>query len=357
MAEQKVDQTNELLMVGGAVIALVVGFYWFFSVQIKTIYLTLKLWEIEFIMLFYATDNLVKIREFIASTSPAQVTIQEVVFIGKHIGMIANVPFMLLFAYLAYSIWKKNPMQKFRRTLTMQTLKESEQKIWPYIAPMVHVDLMKEPFDKGPYAMALRPYDFAVKYKLLLDETNVNSLDKVRAEKLLQSQLGKLWTGFDKLKIYEQALLVIFAAQACGDKKGATNAINQIALSAAQVGIKKMPDFSSIKPLIKYLDDPTVQQQISRHAYVYTILAQMLQLARSTGVLPSSYIVWLKTRDRTLWYVLNCVGRQVSYIEVAGIFGHWKAEQIARHKLEAPYVSKAIEGLERALSEVKIVVK
>lgn len=357
MAEQKVDQTNEILIVGGAIIALLVGFYWFFSVQIKTVYLTLKLWEIDFIMLFYSTNQLAQIREFIASTAPAQVTITDVVFIGKQIGMIANIPFTILFVYLAYTIWKRNPMQKFRRILTMQTLKESEQKIWPYIAPMVHVDLMKEPFDKGPYAMALRPYDFSVKYKLLLDETNVNSLDKVRAEKLLQSQLGKLWTSFDKMKKYEQALLVIFAAQACGDKKGAQNAINQIAISAAQVGIKKMPDFSSIKPLLKYLDDPKVQQQISKHAYVYTILAQMLEMARTTGVLPSSYIVWLKTRDRTLWYILNCVGRQVSFIEVAGIFGHWKAEQIAKHKLEAPYVATAIDGLERALTEVKVVVK
>lgn len=357
MAEQKVDQTNELLIVGGAIIALVVAFYWFFSVQIKTVYLTLKLWELEFIMLFYATNGLAEIKTFIENTSPAQVTIKEVVFIGKQIGMIANIPFTILFGYLAYSIWKKNPMQKFRRVLSMQTLKESEQKIWPYIAPMVHVDLMKEPFDKGPYAMAYRPYDYSVKHKLLLDETNVNSLDKVRAEKLLQSQLGKLWTSFDKLKKYEQALLAIFAAQACGDKKGALNAINQIAVSAAQVGIKKLPDFSSIKPLLKYLDDPKVQLQISRHAYVYTILAQMLEQARTTGVLPSSYIVWLKTRDRTLWYVLNCVGRQVSYIEVAGIFGHWKAEQIAKHKLEAPYVLKAVDGLERALSEVKVVIK
>lgn len=357
MAEQKVDQTNEILIVGGAIVALVAGFYWFFSVQIKTIYLTLKLWEVDFIMLFYSTNQLAQIREFIASTAPAQVSIKEVVFIGKEIGMIANIPFMILFLYLVYNMWKKNPMQKFRRILTMQTLKESEQKIWPYISPMVHVDLMKEPFDKGPYSMGLRPYDFAVKYKLLLDETSVNSLDKVRAEKLLQSQLGKLWTSFDKLKKYEQALLVIFAAQACGDKKGAQNAINQIALSAAEVGIKKMPDFSSTKPLLKYLDDPKVQQQISRHAYVYTVLAQMLETARSTGVLPSSYIVWLKTRDRTLWYTLNCVGRQVAFIEVAGIFGHWKAEQIAKHKIETPYVAKAIDGLEKALLEVKIVAK
>lgn len=357
MAEQKVDQTNELLIVAGAIIAIIVGIYWFFSTEIKTVYLTLKLWELEFITLFYTNDNLAVIKHYIENTPPSQVTINDVSLIGSKVGIIANIPFMVLFGYLSYNIWKRNPVQKFRRILTMQTLKESEQKIWPYIAPMVHVDLMKEPFDKGPYAMALRPYDFAVKYKLLLDETNVNSLDKIRAEKLFQSQLGKLWTSFDKLKKYEQALLVIFAAQACGDKKGASKAINEIAVSAAQVGIKKMPDFSSIKPLLKYLDDPKVQQQISKHAYVYTVLAQLLEMARTTGVLPSSYIVWLKTRDRTLWYVLNCVGRQVSFIEVAGIFGHWKAEQIAKHKLEAPFVAKAVDGLERALIEVKVVVK
>lgn len=357
MAEQKVDQTNELLIVGGAIIAIVVGFYWFFSVEIKTIYLTLKLWQLEFIMLFYATDQLAVIKDFIANTYPGQVTIKEVVFIGKQIGMIANLPFALLFGYFTYNIWKKNPMQKFRRVLNMQSLKESEQVIWPYIAPMIKVNLIAEPFDKGPYAMAYRPYDYAVKHKLLLDETNVNSLDKVRAEKLLQSQLGKLWTGFDTMKKHEQALLAIFAAQACGDKKGAINAINQIAISSAQVGIKKNPDFSSIKPLLKYLDDPNVQLQMSRHAYIYTVLAQMLEMARKTGVLPSSYITWLKTRDRALWFFLNCVGRQVSFIEVAGIFGHWKAEQTARHKLEAPYVLKALDGLERALTEVKVAIK
>ena len=357
MAEQKVDQTNEALILGGAILAIVIGVYWFFQVPIKTAYLTLKMWELEFITLFYANDQLLQLKEIIATTSPAQMTIKDVVAIGKAVGYIANIPFILLFGYLSYTIWKKNPVQKFRRVLTMQTLKESEQKIWPYIAPMVHVDLMKEPFDKGPYAMALRPYDFAVKYKLLLDETNVNSLDKIRAEKLLQSQLGKLWNGFDKLKKYEQALLVIFAAQACGDKKGAINAINQIAISSAALGAKKMPDFSSIKPLLKYLDDPKVQQQISKHAYVYTVLASMLEMARTTGVLPSSYIIWLKPRDRVLWYVLNCVGRQVAFIEVAGIFGHWKTEQVAKHKVESPYVVRAVEGLERALSEVKVVVK
>ena len=83
-------------------------------------------------------------------------------------------------------------------------------------------------------------------------------------------------------------------------------------------------------------------------------MSQMLEYARGTGVFPPSYFIWLKPRDRTLWYALNCVGRQVAFVEVAGIFGHWKAEQIAAHKIDTPYVAKAVDGLERALSEVKL---
>ena len=93
---------------------------------------------------------------------------------------------------------------------------------------------------------------------------------------------------------------------------------------------------------------------MNKHAYVYTVMAQMMVFARGTGVFPPSYIIWLKPRDRVLWYVLNCVGRQVAFVEVAGIFGHWKAEQVANHKLEAPFVSKAVAGLEKALAEVKV---
>jgi intracellular multiplication protein IcmP len=320
------------------------------------VYLTIKLWELKIITLFYPSTTFVQYIDLIEKTPLKEWTLKDMTVVGRSVGLIANLPIIAVLGFFAHKIWKNNPMQKFRRILTMQTLKESEQKIWPYIAPVVNIDLMKEPFDKGPYAMALRPYDFAVKHKLLLDERNVNSLDKVRSEKLFVSQLGKLYGGFSRLKSHEQALLAVFAAQACGDKKGAMAAITAMALSAAE-NHKKMPDFSTIKPLLKYIDDPRVQKVISRHAYVYTVLAAMLEFARTTGVLPPPYIIWLKPRDRSLWYILDCVGRQVAFVEVAGIFGHWKAEQTALHKLESPFVSKAVDGLERALGEVKIVVE
>jgi intracellular multiplication protein IcmP len=361
--QQQKDQSSDILWLLFGIVAIVAIVLFFFGRQLAFYYLTLKLYELKLITLIWPSQyhkNLVNLIE----TTPIRVwQLSQVMAVGHVVGMIINIPIVAALGYFAYKVYKKNPLQKFRRVLTMQTLKESEQKIWPYIAPMVDVNLMKEPFDEGPFAMAHRPYDYAVEKKLLEDVKNVNSMDKIRAEKCLISQLGKLWGGFDKMQKHEQALFAIFAAHGCGDKKGAMDAINQIAQSVAVTAKsisdpkkkhKKMPDFSSVKPLLKYCDDPRVKAIVAQHAYVYTILPSMLEFARSTGVCPPSYFIWLRPRDRVLWLMLNCVGRQVAFVEVAGIFGHWKAEQIAKHKLEAPYVAKAVDGLERALGEVKI---
>lgn len=355
MADQKTDTSSDIMWMLFAIVGIAVIIGYFFGHQLIQLYLTLKLFQLKLITLIYPNETFLQYIKLIEETPIKQWTMKEVFFIGKKVGFFVNIPIIAGVGYLAYKVWDKNPLQKFKRVLNMNTLKQSEQRIWPYIAPMVNVDLMKEAFDKGPYAMALRPYDFAVKYHLLMEEKNVNSLDRKKAEKLFISQLGKPYSGFDRMKKHEQALFAIFAAHGCGDKKGAMAAINAIAVSAAEKGIKKMPDFSSAKPLFKYVEDPRVQEVAKKHAYVYTLLAQMVEFARGTGVFPPSYFIWLKPRDRVLWYTLNCVGRQVAFVEVAGIFGHWKAEQIAKHKLDAPFVSKAVDGLERALGEVKVV--
>ena len=354
MAEQRAnDSSDDLFLILAVVVIGTMAIYYFFGQQIRSFYLNIKLYELKLITLIYPKQTFLELIAYIENTPLKNWTIRDMGIVGKTVGYVVNVPIIIGLAFYTYKIWDRNPMQKFRRVLTMQTLKESEQKIWPYIAPVVNVNLMEEPFDKGPYSMALRPYDFSVKHKLLQNDKDVTSLDRVRSEKLFVSQLGKLWGGYGRLQPHEKALLAIFAAQACGQKKAALEAVNAIAISAAS-DQKRMPDFSSVKNLVKYIDDPKVQEIINKHAYVYTVMAQMLEFARSTGVLPTPYIVWLKPKDRTLWYVLNCVGRQVSFVEVAGIFGHWKAEQIAKHKLESPYVIKAVDGLEKALSEVKV---
>lgn len=356
MSEQNKDSSNDVMWLLFVIVAVAGIVYFFFGNEIVKAYLTLKLWEIKIIYAIYPTEDAAYAIQVMQEKPINSWKIGEVMTMGNYVSRLANIPFLIILGYLTYVVWKKNPMQRFKRILSMQSLKESEQNLWPYIAPVVGIDLMKEPFDSGPYAMAIRPYDYAVKKNLLEDPRNITSMNRVKAEKLFISQLDKLWGGFNRLRKHEQALFIIMAAHGCGDKKGAMEAIGAIAKSAA-LNPKKMPDFSSVRPLLKYADDPRVQEVVNRHAYVYTVLAQMMEFARGTGVFPPSYIIWLRPRDRTLWYVLNCVGRQVSFVEVAGIFGHWKAEQIARHKLEAPFVSKAVDGLEKALTEVKLAVK
>lgn len=356
MSDQQKDSSGDIMWLLFAIVAIAVIVYWLFGHEIIRGYLTLKLWELKIVNVIYHTDDNDYLINLLQTRPINKWMIKEVITVGGFVGKLANIPLIALIVFLSYQVWSKNPLAKFKRVLNMQTLKESEQRLWPYIAPMVNVDLMKESFEEGPYMMALRPYDFAVRHKLLKDEKNVASMDKVKAEKLFISQLGKLWGGFNSLRPHEQALFLIMIAHGCGDKKGAMHAVNTIAQSAAATNnIKKMPDFSSVKPLLKYLEDPRVIELMNKHAYVYTVLAQGMQFARGTGVFPPSYIIWLRTRDRALWYVLNCVGRAVAFVEVAGIFGHWKAEQVAKHKIEAPFVQKAVDGLELALGEVKIV--
>ncbi len=354
MAEPQKDSSSDSLIVIVFFVLIVVGIMFLFGDFLKNTYLTLKLIQLKLTALIAPIDPIFNAIKFVENNKPSDIDFNLMKEIGYRASWLFNIPMMAGLGYFGYKVWKRNPLNKFKRVLSMQTLKESEQRLWPYISPMVNVQLIKEPFNKGPYAMALTPYDFAVKYHLLQEEKNVDSLDVKKAEKLFISQLGKPFYGFSKLRSHEKALLAIFAANGLGDKDGAMKAINEIAKSAALVGIKKMPDFSSAKPLYKYCEDPKVLEIMSKHAYVYTLMAQMLEFARTTGVFAPPYFIWLKPRDRTLWYTLNCVGRQVAFVEVAGIFGHWRAEQIAGHKLDAPYVKKAVDGLERALSEVKV---
>jgi len=354
MSEQRRDSSDDFIWIIAVIVIAFLLFQHFFGTQIKIFYLTIKLIQMKLITLVYPDEFFYEAIDFIERSNPKNITKEQVIAIGSKVGWFINIPLMILLGYWGYKVYSKNPSNKFKRVLSMQTLRESEQKLWPYIAPVVNIDLMKEPFDSGPYAMAMRPYDYAVKYHLLQEEKNVNSLDREKAEKLFISQLGKPFSGFDKLRKHEKALIAIFAAHGLGDKKGAMEAVNAIAVSAAKIGINQMPDFSSVSPLYKYCQDPKVLEVFNKHAYVYTLMAQMLEFARKTGVFPPSYFIWLKPRDRILWYTLNCVGRQVAFVEVAGIFGHWKAEQIANHKLDVPYVIKAVDGLEKALAEVKI---
>jgi len=82
-------------------------------------------------------------------------------------------------------------------------------------------------------------------------------------------------------------------------------------------------------------------------------MATLLELARTDGVLATAEFLWLKPIDRPLWYMLNSVGRQTAFPEIAGVFAHWVAEKRLDRPLKVPMVEEAVKALEMAMKEIK----
>ena len=89
----------------------------------------------------------------------------------------------------------------------------------------------------------------------------------------------------------------------------------------------------------------------SRHAYVSTLLASLLEAAREGGVLATAEFIWLKPLNRKLWYLLNSVGRQTAVIEAAGPFSHWLAEKRVKRALKVPMIKTAVDALEESIAD------
>ena len=353
MAQQN-ESGNEGMIIGIGALVVLFGGWYLFGKQLTTAYLFWK--KAEMLMLewtgipfLFPEKWSAKVLAFapIFQKNPADIKIAELQALGAGIGYFTSWYFAAALGFVGWKILQRNPLSKFRRSFKMKTLAESEQRLWPAITPVVKLDLVEESIEKGPWAMAKRPLDFSRHYKLL-DEGN--KLNRERAEKLFAAQLGKLWEGPEKLPANLRALFAIFAAQACGDLEEAKKGLDT--LSRTMVSGK--PDYSFVPGMLKkYGSHEKVAEICSKHAYVYTVMASLLEAARGFGVLASAQFIWLRPTNRLMWYTLNGVGRRVAFCEVGGIYAHWISEKVAEHAIERPYVIKAVDGLERALYDVK----
>lgn len=353
---QQHDNSNDSLLYAVAIAVVVVAIWWFFGKYISAAYIMSK--KMEYYVLKYTfipelfttqwTARILPVEPFLLEPSKEALTFGRLGQVGSAVGYFSRWYYVAILGFIGYRILLKNPLQKFRRSHSMKTLVESEQRLWPAIAPVAKLNLVKQDIDKGPWAMSRKPLDFARYYKLL-DEGNV--LNRDRSEKLFAMQLGKLWEGTGKLPPYARALFACFAAQACGEIAEAKVGLDKLSIAMSQ----EKTDYVWVSAMLaKYEKDERVQRVIKSHAYVYTVMASMLKAAREFGVMQSPQFIWLRPKNRHLWYTLNGVGRRVAFAEIAGIYAHWIAEEVAGHPIERPYVSKAVDGLTRALLEVII---
>jgi intracellular multiplication protein IcmP len=365
------DNSSAMLWIVAMVFATLGGVWYAFKNQIIAFYLTVKLYEVYFLShltqrlhldtYYYYFEQLRSVILF-ARNNPTSITFNDLLNLGTGVGNWLRIPFVVLMFIMAILVYVSNTAHVFRRIYSMRDLAKLEKMNWPQISPVLELDLIKTDIDAGPWAMAMTPMQFCKRYKLLeevrpqrregMTRKEWDRIDVVlkrgEANKLFAMQLGPLWRGIDKIPPYSKALFAVFAARANADTAAAVKLLRQLNLSNPTA-----LNMAGVDELIKkHENTKIVQKVLHSHAYVLTIMASMLAIAREDGVQASADFLWLKPVDRRLWYTLNTVGRQTPFIEVAGIFAHWIAEKEAARRLIVPMVEEATKAVEIALKEV-----
>lgn len=345
-----------------ALIFAIVGFLWIWGHEyIVAGVFAIKRVEVAVIQFF--VDQLTPTKIYLDSTvSYRDVTFAQMATVVADVAYYFRLPAAIATVLLALLLLAKNPISQFCRTYDMRSLLQAEVENWPQEMPVLNLNLVKTPLGEGPWAAAMNPMTFAKKNKLLkinqvVDERSllkkthleVNVL-RDRAARVFANQMGQPWAGVSKLNAHTKALFAIFVAKLCHDGTSAQQLLRQISFSVKD-GVLNFAGANEL--LAKHADNKTVKKIIRQHHYVLTVMASLLQAARSDGVLPTVDFLWLKPLDRSLWFMLNSVGRQTAVAETAGPFAHWLAEKELGQRIKSPMIEEAINALDIALKEIE----
>ena len=333
----------------------------FFHTQIVAFLLQIKFFEARLISFVLPTTA--QLASSIKQLHPAEVAFTQLLDVSREVGSYLRYPIIFLLLVLAVVIYFSHINLQFKKFYSMDSLAEAERKNWPQISPVIKLDLVKQDIDKGPWAMALSPMQFAKKYRLLQEEKAVPamtmaakishqitvSVKREAAHHVFVLQCGEYWQGVDYLTPATKALFAVFSARINQDREGALKLLLQIAESSTTGRL----NFSGVDVLLeKHKNNKLVHRVVHSHAYVLTVMASLLVLARKEGVLATADFLWLKPKDRLLWFMLNSVGHQTAFAEVSGPFAHWNVECIMGRRLMVPMVEEAVNGLEAAIKDI-----
>lgn len=327
----------------------------------------INLWQAKLVALFVNSPELQDDIYLMQTLDPTSIEWAQFLQLLSSVGDYIRYPIGAILLLLGLWLYKKNLVNRFCRAHTMNTLRKQEQFNWPAIMPVVPQDLTELDLSEGPWAMALTPYEFAKKHRLLKKEDVLRdstgtpglemtaSVKKADAKRVFTLQLGPYWEGFERCPPHVSALAAVFLARIKRDRPSATLILETLDKSFILGG---KPNFAIARPILKkYQNSPDIQEIIEKHAYLLTVMASLVEAARLDGVVPTSEFLWLKTIDRRLWYMLNSVGRQTPFAEVGGPFAHWRAEKSLGRRSLMPMIDEATKALEIAIKEIKLTPK
>lgn len=344
--EQGVAGDFGAILMGAVLIMLAIYMFWRYQHE-NVVALSIMIREPMVALVGLISDHAAMVAGKLQRVDPAEMEFPAYKGMMIETGGMVRWVYMPLIMGAVFYVFLNSFSSRFRKRHSMTTLVRQEKKIWPEISPVANLDLVADDPFKGKWAVSMSEREFARQYALIKSD---GSIDRDAATKIFSTQLGPIWTGEKNLEPHVRALFAAFCMRIGGDQKGALANLRKVASGFGET--PPNPDYSWVDEAIqKHGENELVKKTISRHAYVFTVMATLLQLARLDGVLASPMWIWLKPLDRKLFYALNCVGRYADFVEIAGLTAHWKMEKKLGMKVPFPCVDEAINGLERALKD------
>jgi len=253
-----------------------------------------------------------------------------------------------------------SPHYKFMTRHTLESLIQTQAKMWPVISPIVKLNPSKTGRvlgdivpDKLPlFAEALSPEEW-ISWNRIPLANGIPERDAVR--RAFIHQLGPRWTGIASLPFYMQALLVAFILRGIQRREESDSFLGRLAERwSPEKGFSPTADL--VEEVKKIIDDPNcggkVVPILNQYAWRSTAMIGLLHWARNNGgVLAPAQFLWVRAVDRVLWYSLNNLGRRAYHSEGAGAIAHFMAESSAKKPLPIPRVDTAVVTLNTYLHD------
>lgn len=392
------DNTDSLLLVFGSAILILFlyfGMSAFYNSNreiVNAILLTVN--KVSLLPCIFFSDHAKTLHENIGKLNPSDLSWNNMVQVFGAVGNVVKYYVVIIVGVLIFYINKYfKEIMKFKRNFDINKLLENNVKVFPCVAPIVGRNLLDEDPDSGPWRTARTPIQFTAENKLLfnkqskepfskdeilkdglpnvksqiLKDNSNNVFDRGKARQIFISQMGELFKGPENLPDHQKGLAAALLAFGHADKKKGQSLFDQMSLSFIEGGHFTQKKFFSTVSIHKehYVDIEGADQIIEKYKdstelkyytynhdmYVTTWFHALLNFAREKGVVSTAQFIWLRPMDRLLFYTLNQVGGRTSFVETAGPWAHFLAEEVAERTIEEPEIDEAVNALETSLIE------
>ncbi|MCP3945034.1 MAG: hypothetical protein GY710_26650 [Desulfobacteraceae bacterium] len=305
-------------------------------------------------------------------------------YVGKYIRWII-IP--ILGGFIAWGFTSKHKVSDYyRRIFTMTSLIKNNVEEFPCMAPIANRkrSILEEPYDVGPWRTPRMAIQFVAENKLLLnkkgnpvatkylidrhglpnlrskiikkDNNKSLTLDKEKATDLFMKQIGPKFTGIDDLPGYIKGLVAAFMAIGAGDKDAGFALLDHMSITFVEPDTEGDSFDISIKGADELIKKHKTNKDLAYHtnhhtAYLHPYMIALLEdhAKAKHGVLPSSRYIWLRPVNHLLFNILNQMGGREPWVEGAGAWTHYEAENVVEQSLNKPEVSNAVKGLEEKM--------